>query len=137
VMFAWHHYELVAIALQVVLLPILILALPEKLGLGWLVNPAACMAAALDGPSVAFLAVALLILSPAFLSQAVVLILQSLSPIFFGEDLNLNGPDWRSAKVFYAIDPGDEQRTVWAQKLGYDKFVVIGFDPSRGFAELK
>jgi hypothetical protein len=66
-----------------------------------------------------------------------VVFLQTLSPVFFGEGLNMNGPDWPQAKVFYAIDPGPEQRTVWTHKLGYEKFLVIAFDPARSVVELK
>jgi hypothetical protein len=60
----------------------LVLALPEKLGWGWLANPllavgilicTARIARALGGPAAAFWAVALLVLSPCFLAPSMVL----------------------------------------------------------------
>jgi len=58
----------------------LVLALPEKIGLEWLVNPllavgilicTARIARTLSGQAVSFCAVALLVLSPAFLAPSV------------------------------------------------------------------
>lgn len=55
-------------------------------------------------------------------------------PPFYAEHLNLNGPDWRSADVFYAIDPGRSERTAWAQRFGRERWVVVTFDPERKIA---
>jgi hypothetical protein len=57
------------------------------------------------------------------------------NPPFFGEHLNLNGPDWQQADVFYAIDPGGSQRDEWATRLGRRGWVLLTFNPSGHRAE--
>jgi 4-amino-4-deoxy-L-arabinose transferase-like glycosyltransferase len=64
-----------------------------------------------------------------------VVFLKSSPPVFFGQHMNLNGPDWPRAKVFYAIDPGPELRMSWTRTLGRDRFVVVSYDQVRGEAE--
>ena len=51
-------------------------------------------------------------------------------PDFAAEHLNLNDPNWQEAQVFYAIDPGHEQRIALAQTLGRKRWVVVGYDPA-------
>ena len=63
-----------------------------------------------------------------------VVFLGSSPPVFYGKHLNLNGPDWAHANVFYAVDPGPGQRMAWARTLGRERWVVLGYDPSRGVA---
>lgn len=57
-------------------------------------------------------------------------------PPFYGEHLNLNGPDWQSTHVFYAVDPGASQRDQWAAKLGRQGWVALRFDTAIGRAEI-
>lgn len=64
-----------------------------------------------------------------------VVFLKSAPPVFYGQHLNLNGPDWAQAKVFYAVDPGPGQRLAWTRALGRERFVVIGYDPVRRVAQ--
>jgi hypothetical protein len=59
-----------------------------------------------------------------------VVFLKSSPPYFYGEHSNLNGPDWQHDKVFYAVDPGPEQRPDWARRLGWDHWVVVTYDPA-------
>jgi hypothetical protein len=63
-----------------------------------------------------------------------VVFLKSSPPVFYGQHLNLNRPDWAQANVFYAVDPGPEQRMAWARTLGRERWVVVGYDPLRGVA---
>jgi len=58
-----------------------------------------------------------------------VVFLKSSPPDFYAEHLNLNGPDWAQAKVFYAVDPGPGERMVWTRTLGRERWVVVGYDP--------
>ncbi len=51
------------------------------------------------------------------------------NPPFYAEHLNLNGPDWRTADVFYAIDPGASERPEWARRFGRTQWVVVTWDP--------
>jgi hypothetical protein len=64
-----------------------------------------------------------------------VVFLKSSPPVFYGLHLNLNGPDWAQAKVFYAVDPGPGQRMLWTRALGRERWVVVGYDPLRGVAQ--
>jgi hypothetical protein len=57
-------------------------------------------------------------------------------PVILGSHLNLNGPDWPSARVFYAVDPGPDQRAKWAGILHKPSWVVLRFDSERGVAEI-
>lgn len=66
-----------------------------------------------------------------------VVFFKSSPPAFYGLHQNLNGPDWRRANVFYAVDPGPGQRTAWARTLGRERWVVLGYDPTRGVARLE
>jgi hypothetical protein len=52
-------------------------------------------------------------------------------PEFTGRHLNLNGPDWSSAGVFYAIDPGRGERAKWAAILHKPRWVVLAYDSQR------
>jgi hypothetical protein len=63
-----------------------------------------------------------------------VVFLGSSPPVFYGKHLNLNGPDWAHANVFYAVDPGPGERMAWARTLGRERWVVLGYDPARGVA---
>jgi len=64
-----------------------------------------------------------------------VVFLRSSPPFFAAEHLSLNGPDWQQAQVFYAVDPGPEQRMVWTRTLGRQRWVVVGYDPVAGRAQ--
>lgn len=66
-----------------------------------------------------------------------VVFLKSSPPAFYGEHLNLNGPGWAKANVFYAVDPGPAQRKSWTRILGRDRWVAVGYDPLRGVARLE
>lgn len=55
---------------------------------------------------------------------------------FYGQHLNLNGPEWKSADVFYAIDPGPSERDAWAARLGRREWVVLTYDPGEKRAEI-
>jgi len=55
-------------------------------------------------------------------------------PAFYGPNLNLNGPDWPSAGVFYALDPGLEGRAKWAAILHKQRWVALRYDTPRGVA---
>jgi hypothetical protein len=50
------------------------------------------------------------------------------APPFYAEHLDLNGPDWASADVFYAIDPGPSERSAWARRFGHKQWVVFTWD---------
>jgi len=63
-----------------------------------------------------------------------VVFLKSSPPVFYGYHLNLNGPGWQQANVFYAVDPGPDQRMTWARTLGRERWVVLGYDPLRRVA---
>jgi hypothetical protein len=64
-----------------------------------------------------------------------VVFLTSAPPFFAAEHLSLNGPDWQQAQVFYAVDPGPEQRMAWTRTLGRQRWVVVGYDPVAGRAQ--
>ncbi len=64
-----------------------------------------------------------------------VVFLKSSLPIFAADHLNLNSPDWQHAQVFYAVDPGPEQRMAWTRTLGRERWVVVGYDPLTGRAQ--
>jgi hypothetical protein len=49
-------------------------------------------------------------------------------PQFYGAHLNLNGPDWPSARVFYALDPGPGERARWTGILHRRRWVVLRYD---------
>jgi hypothetical protein len=59
------------------------------------------------------------------------------NPPFHGEHLNLNGPDWQNAEVFYAVDPGVALRDEWAARLGWLQWVALTYNPSAGRAEIE
>jgi hypothetical protein len=50
--------------------------------------------------------------------------------------LNLNGPAWPSARVFYARDPGPDDRARWAGVFQKRRWVVLRYDAQRGVAEI-
>jgi hypothetical protein len=56
--------------------------------------------------------------------------------VFYGSHLNLNGPDWPSAGVFYAVDPGPDERAKWAGILHKRRWVVVKYDVQRSVAEV-
>jgi len=66
-----------------------------------------------------------------------VVFLKSSLPVFAAQHLNLNGPNWQEAQVFYAVDPGPEQRRAWTQTLGRERWVVVGYDPAAKRAQLE
>jgi hypothetical protein len=53
---------------------------------------------------------------------------------FYGSHLNLNSPDWPSAGVFYAVDPGPDERAKWAGMLHRRRWVVLKYDDQRSTA---
>ncbi len=57
-------------------------------------------------------------------------------PAFYGEHMNLNGADWPSAGVFYAVDPGPDERAKWAGILHKGRWVVLKYDAQRSVAEV-
>ncbi|MDQ2776290.1 MAG: hypothetical protein M3Y57_15435 [Acidobacteriota bacterium] len=57
-------------------------------------------------------------------------------PEFTGKHLNLNGPDWSSAGVFYAIDPGLGGRAKWTALLHKPRWVVLAYDAQREVAKV-
>jgi hypothetical protein len=56
--------------------------------------------------------------------------------VFFGKRLNLNGPAWPSAGVFYAVDPGPDERAMWARILHSRRWVVLTYDAQRSVAKI-
>ena len=58
-----------------------------------------------------------------------VVFLQNSPPDFYGEHLNLNGPDFKSASAFYAVDPGPQARSAWSRRFGRGRWVVVTYDP--------
>jgi hypothetical protein len=50
------------------------------------------------------------------------------SDSFINNHLNLNTPAWKSARVFYLLDPGPGQRQRWANVFGWNRWAVIGYD---------
>jgi hypothetical protein len=52
-------------------------------------------------------------------------------PDFYGFHLNINNPDWPTARVFYANDPGPDQRAKWTGILRRSKWVVLRYDIQR------
>jgi hypothetical protein len=56
--------------------------------------------------------------------------------VFYGSHLNLNGPDWPTAGVFYAVDPGPTERAKWAGMLHRRRWVVLKYDAQRSTAVL-
>src|ERR1035437_10818535 len=77
-----------------------------------------------SSPSAAVRAVA-----ESFLRCSCVVFLKDSPSNFSGEHLNLNGPDWTGASVFYAVDPGPEGRSAWSLRFGHNRWVVITYDP--------
>jgi hypothetical protein len=66
-----------------------------------------------------------------------VVFLRSSLPFFAAQHLNLNGPDWQHAQVFYAVDPGPGQRMAWTRTLGRERWVVVEYDPLVRRAQLE
>jgi hypothetical protein len=58
-------------------------------------------------------------------------------PAFSGTHLNLNGPHWPAAKVFYAIDPGAGEREKWTARLGKPRWVVLNYDSQAKLARVE
>ncbi len=58
-----------------------------------------------------------------------VVFLKDNAPSFHAEHLNLNGPDWPSARVFFAVDPGPDKRAKWAAALHKPRWLVLSYDP--------
>ena len=48
---------------------------------------------------------------------------------FKAYDFNQNEADWKSAPVFYMVDPGPDRRAAIAALLHRDRWVVASFDP--------
>jgi hypothetical protein len=57
-------------------------------------------------------------------------------PDFWGFHLNPNGPDWPSARVFYAVDPGPDERAKWMGILHKRRWVALRYDAHRRVAEV-
>ena len=57
-------------------------------------------------------------------------------PDFYAMHLNPNRPDWQSAHVFYAVDPGPDERAKWVGILGKRRWVVLRYDAQRKVAEV-
>ncbi len=66
-----------------------------------------------------------------------VVFLRDAPPRFHGHHLNLNVPDWPSARVFYAVDPGPDQRATWTMMLGKPKWVVLTYDEQTGIGRVE
>jgi len=64
-----------------------------------------------------------------------VVFLQDSNP-FHGAYLNLNGPSWPRADVFYAIDPGAPERREWAGGFGGREWGVLRYDRNARRAEV-
>ncbi len=58
-----------------------------------------------------------------------VVFLRDSPPLFYGAHLNRNGPDWKSAGAFYAVDPEPEQRSSWTRTLSRNRWIVVSYDP--------
>jgi hypothetical protein len=65
-----------------------------------------------------------------------VVFLKKSPPLFYGEHLNLNGPDWQSANAFFAVDPGPEQRSEWTRVFGRSQWILVTYDPGLGAGSL-
>jgi hypothetical protein len=58
------------------------------------------------------------------------------SPQVFGKHFNLNRPDWQNQDLFYLVDPGPEQRDIWACRYRRPDWVLIGYDAAaQGLSE--
>jgi 4-amino-4-deoxy-L-arabinose transferase-like glycosyltransferase len=57
-------------------------------------------------------------------------------PDFHAIHLNPNTPNWPSARVFYAVDPGPGERAKWAGILRKGHWVVLRYDAERKIAEV-
>jgi len=66
-----------------------------------------------------------------FRDRPCVVFLADTPPVFYGEHLNLNDGDWRSAPAVVLRDPGAQDRPLWAGLFGRDEWVVITYDPGR------
>jgi hypothetical protein len=44
---------------------------------------------------------------------------------------------WPSARVFYAVDPGPNQRASWTMMLGKPKWVVLTYDEQAGIGRVE
>lgn len=64
-----------------------------------------------------------------------VVFLADTPPAFYGEHLNLNEADWRSAPRVVLRDPGARDRPLWTRLFGRDQWVVITYDPVRRRAD--
>ncbi len=54
-----------------------------------------------------------------------------------GFHLNPNRPDWKSAEVFYLVDPGPAERPAWAARFGRSEWRVIRYDPESRAARIE
>lgn len=65
-----------------------------------------------------------------------VVFVQDSPPHFYAGHINLNRPDWQAARVFYAVDPGAQQRAHWTQTLRKFRWVVLRYDATAGKARM-
>jgi hypothetical protein len=65
-----------------------------------------------------------------------VVFLGSTPPVLYGDQLNLNGPDWPARRVFYAVDPGEAEREKWTIRFGQPGWVAVAFNSASGTPEI-
>jgi hypothetical protein len=66
-----------------------------------------------------------------------VVFLRTHDPEFIAKHFNLNEADWPVAPIFFAPDPGREERQAVADALGRSTWAVISYDPALGEAQLE
>jgi hypothetical protein len=54
---------------------------------------------------------------------------------FHAEDLNLNSPDWKHARLFFLPDPGAAQRAAYTCALGRQAWAVYSYRQGRAYLE--
>jgi len=57
-----------------------------------------------------------------------VVFMKERAPYFGPQHLNINDPDWRTARVFYLRDPGESARSLWAARFGRTRWAVLEYD---------
>jgi hypothetical protein len=65
-----------------------------------------------------------------------VIFLGSTPPVLYGEQLNLNRPNWPGRRVFYAVDPGEAERDKWTIRFGQPGWIAVAFNTANGAPEI-
>jgi hypothetical protein len=66
-----------------------------------------------------------------------VVFIATAQPLWYPAHIILNGPNWKHADVFYAVDPGPAKRAIWTRLLEKKSWVVVAYNAATSQANVE